>query len=94
MFLKRLESKKDSDGNSVLHNSMIFFASGNSDGNRHTHTNVPVVLAGGGGGRLTPGRFVDYNDQPLSNLFVAMSHKMGLRDVEQFGDSTGMLKGI
>ena len=45
------------DGKSVLENSMIVYGCGNSDGNRHTHVNLPIVLAGGGGGTLTPGRY-------------------------------------
>ena len=58
-FLALLEGKQDSDGQSVLHNSMIVYGCGNSDGNRHTHTNLPVVLAGNGGGLLNPGRHLD-----------------------------------
>ena len=54
-FLSKLDSMKDSDGKSVLHNSMIVYGCGNSDGNRHTHTNLPLVLAGAGGGTLSPG---------------------------------------
>jgi hypothetical protein len=46
---------KDTDGKSVLHNSMIVYGCGNSDGNRHTHTNLPVVLAGRAAGRCRPG---------------------------------------
>src|SRR4030095_589889 len=53
-FLDKLRDTKDVDGNSLLHNSMIIYGGGNADGNRHTHTNLPVILAGGGGGRLTP----------------------------------------
>ena len=49
-FLEKLEQTRDVDGNSLLHNSMIVYGSGNADGNRHTHTNLPVILAGKGGG--------------------------------------------
>src|SRR5438093_1313048 len=48
-FLEQMEQTKDVDGNSLLHNSMIVYGSGNADGNRHTHVNLPVILAGGGG---------------------------------------------
>jgi hypothetical protein len=44
------------DGNSLLHNSMIVIGGGNADGNRHTHVNLPIMLAGGG--TLTTGRYV------------------------------------
>ena len=68
-FLEKLEATKDVDGNSLLHNSMIVYGSGNADGNRHTHNNLPIVLAGGGGGTLTPGPLrqarLQADDQPL-----------------------------
>ena len=53
-FLEKLKSTPDVDGKSLLDNSMIVYGSGNADGNRHTHSNLPIVLAGGGGGALTP----------------------------------------
>ena len=49
-FLEKLEATKDVDGKSLLHNSMIVYGSGNADANRHTHDNLPIVLAGSGGG--------------------------------------------
>jgi hypothetical protein len=56
-FLERMEASRDVDGQSLLHNSMIVYGSGNSDGNRHTHVNLPVIMAGAGGGLVTPGRY-------------------------------------
>ncbi len=93
-LIARLEQSKDSDGNSILHNSMVLIGSGNADGNRHTHTDLPVVLAGSGGGLLTPGRFVDHNGVPLANLYLKMASAMGVDDVDRFGDSTGTLGDV
>ena len=53
-FLEKMEATKDVDGNSLLHNSQIVYGSANADGNRHSHTNLPIILAGGGGGTLNP----------------------------------------
>lgn len=47
-----LELKHDADGQTILHNSMIVYGCGNTDGDRHSHSNLPVVLAGNGGGAL------------------------------------------
>src|SRR5688572_29813388 len=91
-FLKRMEQTKDVDGNSLLHDSMIIYGSGNSDGNRHTHTNLPVLLAGAGGGTLTPGRFVKQGGVPMSNLLLSLGDRMGATGVERLGDSTGRAK--
>ena len=57
---------------------MIVYGSGNADGNRHTHDNLPIVLAGGGGGTLTPGRYVKHGSKPLTNLFLSMADRLGL----------------
>jgi len=93
-FLQKMESTKDVDGHSLLHNSMIVYGAGNADGNRHTHTNLPVLLAGGGGGALQPGRYVKYNSQPMANLFLDVADRMGVKGLQRFGDSTGRLKNI
>jgi hypothetical protein len=93
-FLQKMEATKDVDGNSLLHNSMILYGSGNADGNRHTHVNLPIVLAGSGGGTLAPGRFVKHGSKPTSNLFLSMAQRMGLPEQPRFGDSTGLLGNV
>ena len=92
-FLQKMEQTKDVDGKSLLHNSMIVYGSGNSDGNRHTHVNLPVLLAGGGGGTLNPGRHVKHGGVPMSNLLLSMADRMGA-PVERLGDSTGRVANI
>ena len=93
-FLEKLDRAKDLDGQSILHNSMIVYGSGHSDANRHTHVNLPVLLAGAGGGSLTPGRHVTFDGQPMTNLFLSMADRLGVNGLKQFGDSTGRVKGI
>jgi hypothetical protein len=93
-FLQKLDQTKDVDGNSLLHNSMILYGSGNADGNRHTHVNLPLVLAGSGGGTLSPGRYVRHSSTPAANLFLSMADRMGLQNLPRFGDSTGRLTNI
>ncbi len=93
-FLGKLKAMKDFDGSSVLDNSMIFYGGAIADGNRHNHDNLPVVLAGGGGGTLTPGRFVKFPSQPMSNLFLSLADRMGAEGLERFGDSTGRIGTI
>ena len=93
-FLKRLDSIKDVDGNSILHNSMVLFGSGNADGNRHTHDDLPVILAGNGGGSLNSGRFVDHKGVPLTNLHLSLAEKMGVKSLKRFGDSSGLASNL
>ncbi|QEG24492.1 DUF1552 domain-containing protein [Mariniblastus fucicola] len=93
-FLQRMEQTRDEDGNSLLHNSQIMFGSGNADGNRHTHVNLPIVMAGNGGGDMSTGRFVDYKDTPLANMHMTLAHRMGVTDLKRFGDSTGVVSDV
>ena len=90
-FLEKMEATKEVDGQSLLHHSMIVYGSGNADGNRHTHNNLPIILAGSGGGTLTPGRYLKTKDVPLTNLFLSMADRMGVQGIERHGDSTGRL---
>lgn len=93
-FLHKMESTKDIDGNSLLHNSMIVYGSGNSDGNRHTHTNLPVILAGAGGGTLNTGRYAQFGSTPMSNLLLGLADRLGTKGIERLGDSTGRITAI
>ena len=93
-FLNRLDQIEDVDGNSMLYNSMIVYGSGNADGNRHTHHNLPIILAGNGGGELRTGRYMKNGSTPASNLFLEMANKMGATNLNTFGDSTGRLTTI
>jgi hypothetical protein len=88
-FLDKLAKAKDHDGNSILHNSMIAYTGGNADGNAHSHTNLPMILAGAGGGGLQTGRFHRFPSVPMSNVFLEMLHQVGVTGVSQFGDSDG-----
>lgn len=95
-FLEKLKGMKDPSGASVLDNSMIVYGSGLSDGNRHRHDNLPIIVAGKGGGTLETDRHVQLEvDQrtPMANLFVSMMQKMGIQDPD-FGDSTGSLNVV
>ncbi len=93
-FLRTLDEMKEPDGSSVLDNSMIVYGSGIGDGNMHNHDELPVVLAGGGGGTLTPGRHLQLKDStPMTNLYVSMLDRMGI-EAERVGDSTGKLEDV
>lgn len=93
-FIEKLQQTKDVDGHSLLHNSMILYGGGNADGNRHTHSNLPLLLAGAGGGTLTPGRYVKHNSIPATNLFLSLGERLGVPSLERFGDSTGRLEDV
>ena len=90
-FLDKLKSVKEGDG-TLLDNCMILYGSGISDANRHTHHDLPIVLAGTGGGQFKANQLHAYpDDTPLNNLFLSMSQMVGA-DLKTIGDSTGALK--
>jgi len=88
-FLEKMDATKDVDGQSLLAHSMILYGSGNADGNHHTHDNLPILLAGAGGGTMKTGRYVKAKEQPLANLFLSMADGMGGHELSSHGDSTG-----
>ncbi len=89
-FLDRLRSTPDGDG-TLLDNMVMMYGCGISDGNQHLHTNLPILLAGGAGGRLQGGRHVRVTeDTPLTNLQLTLLDKVGVV-TDRLGDSTGML---
>ncbi len=93
-WLEQLKATHDSDGRSLLDNSLIAYGSGIEDGDAHRHSNLPVILAGGGGGTVPTGRHIKLSEQtPMANLFLSMADRMGAKG-ERFGDSTGRLKEL
>ncbi len=92
-FLERLKAVREGEG-TLLDNCMIVYGSGIADGNAHSHHDLPVLLAGRGGGAFQTGRHLRFaKDTPMSNLYLSMLDRMGLKE-ERFGDSTGVLKGL
>lgn len=92
-FLGKLKSIPDGDG-TLLDHCLLMYGSGLGDGNRHTHENLPILLAGTGGGRIQPGRHIRYAaGTPLTNLYASLLDPMGVR-VETIGDSTGKLEHL
>ena len=92
-FLKKLKATADGDG-TLLDHSMIVYGSGLSDGNRHQHEDLPVLLAGRGGGSLKPGRHLVYAPEtPMTNLYLTLLDRMGVQP-EKIGDSTGRVEHL
>jgi hypothetical protein len=90
-FINKLKSTPDGDG-TLLDHSQILYGSSISDGNAHTHHDLPIALIGGAAGRIKGGRHVRYpKETPLNNLLLTMMDHTGVQ-LEKLGDSTGELK--
>ena len=89
-YLEKLQSIPDGEG-SLLDHTMLLYGGALSDGNVHAHVNLPLVVIGGGAGKLKGGRHLKYpSGTPMANLLVSLVNKMGV-PIESIGDSIGPL---
>jgi hypothetical protein len=85
-YLEKLQGTRDGDGSLLDHVT--------SDSNDHLLQNLPILLAGGGNGRLKGGRHLRYpKGTPVANLYLTLLGHVGV-PLESFGDSTGPLEGV
>ena len=92
-FIDKLSSIEEGGGR-LLDNMMVVYGSGIADGNRHTHHDLPVLLAGAGGGTLKPGRHMRFpTETPMNNLYLALLERMGAH-TETLGDASGKLEHL
>ena len=86
-FLDRLRRIKEPNGGTLLDNSMILYGSSLADGHAHSERNLPLLLAGGGGGTIQSGRQINFRRHTsLSNLHLAILQRIG-KSIEEFGES-------
>lgn len=89
-MLEKMRSIPEGEG-TLLDNSMMLFGSSISDGNRHDPNNLPLILAGNGGGSVKTGQHIQKpKDTPVCNLYLSMLQNMGV-EADSFGDSNGPL---
>lgn len=89
-FLRKMKSIPEGDSN-LLDNSQIFYASAISDGDRHNHDELPVILAGKASGSIITGQHQRVAPEtPVCNLYLSMLDRIGV-SLPEFGDSTGRL---
>ena len=92
-LLGKLKGMPEGDG-TVLDNTMLLYGAALADGNRHEHENLPLILAGRGGGTIMTGRHMRYpSETPMCNLLLTMMGKAGVA-APRHGDSTGTLRGL
>ena len=88
-LVERLKSIPERNGKTLLDNTMVLYGSALKNGNGHTTQNLPVLLAGRGGGNLNPGRRISLPEEtPITNLHLTLARNMGI-ETEQFNTSTG-----
>ena len=89
-YLEKLRSTPDGSG-TLLDHSVVLYGSGMGNPNVHDHVNLPIVVAGGGAGRMKGGRHITYAEPtPLANLHLTLLEKVGVR-LDKFADSEGTI---
>jgi hypothetical protein len=88
-FLDALEAERNA-GESLLQRTLVLAGCGISDGDRHNHDDLPILLAGGSALGVRTGQQRILKPTPLANLHLAMLQKLGVR-AGSFADSTGAL---
>ena len=87
-LVKRFDAVRDQEDRSLLEDTLMVFGGAISDGNRHNHDNLPILVAGGGGG-VQPGELVAHKPgTPLCGLYLSMLHEAGVA-APTFGDAKG-----
>jgi hypothetical protein len=93
-MIEKMMMVEEADGSTLLDNSMVLYGSGISDGDRHDHVDLPVIVLGKGGGTLRTGQHLECRrETPMSNLLLAMLQQAKV-PVDRFGDSTEPLPGL
>lgn len=94
-MVQRLAEVEEADGSRLIDNTLAMLSSEIEDGDSHYHRNMPVLLAGAGGGTVTPGRHIRYGaEEPIADLFIAMLSSFGV-ELDAFGeDGTQPLDGL
>lgn len=93
-LLERMKAIKESNGGTLLDNSTVFWGGCLNDGNNHGRENLPILLAGRGGGVIKPGRHIVMPPKtPLANLYLSMFQCAGVM-AESFADSTGVISEL
>ena len=91
-FVKKMKATPDGDG-TLLDHTVIVYGSGLSDGNRHTHEDLPVLIVGGGGNFKRGTHIVYEKGTPMNNLFLTLLDRVGVRE-DKIGDSTGRIEHL
>lgn len=93
-MVEKMMAIEEAGGTTLLDNAMVLYGSGISDGDRHDHVNLPVIVLGKGGGNMRSGQYIKCRSEtPMANLLLAMLQQAGL-PVDRFGDSTEPLPGL
>jgi len=92
--LQRMKEIKESDGSSLLDNSLVTYGAGLGDGATHQYFDLPLIVAGKGQGQIKQGRFIQCKSGTLnSNMWLSLAQLMGI-EMDSYADSTGVISDL
>ncbi|MDG1856329.1 MAG: DUF1552 domain-containing protein [Verrucomicrobiota bacterium] len=93
-LIQRMDGIQESNGTSLLDNTLFTYGSGLGDGSTHQYNDLPIIVAGSGGGKFKTGQHVNMPEgTPLANLWLTQARGMGLK-MDRFSDSSGEVRSI
>ncbi len=93
-LLQKMDSIQESDGTSLLDNTLFTYGSGLGDGSTHQYNDLPIIVAGSGGGKFKTGQHINMTEgTPLANLWLTQAKALGL-GMDRFADSNGEIAAV
>ncbi len=93
-LVNKMDSTMEADGSTLLDNTIFTYGSGLGDGATHQYSDLPIIVAGSGGGQLKNGVHLHLEPgTPLANLWLTQARALGLNQ-QQFADSSGVLSQL
>ncbi len=93
-LIDKMNSIQEADGSSLLDNTLFTYGSGLGDGSTHQYNDLPIIVAGSGGGQFQTGQHINMPEgTPLANLWLTQANALGL-GLERFADSTGEISAV
>ena len=93
-LMRKMDAIEEANGRTLLDNTILTYGSGLGDGSTHQYNDLPIILAGNGGGQFKTGQHVNMPEgTPLANLWLTQARSMGI-EMDRFADSTGEIKAI
>jgi len=95
-LLGKLQAQSEGDG-TLLDSTIVLWVNEQGNGDTHSRTEIPFVVAGNYAGALNTGRYLEFDDVSHNDLYIALAQAVGLSDVTSFGNPevvTGPLPGL
>ncbi|MEZ5324154.1 MAG: DUF1552 domain-containing protein [Verrucomicrobiales bacterium] len=93
-LLEKMDAVKEADGSTLLDNTLFTYGSGLGDGSTHQYNDLPIIVAGSGGGKFKSGQHINMPEgTPLANLWLTQARALGL-GIERFADSDGEIEAV